>query len=48
MSEQELLLADLLQEQRRTNKLLMALIEALSDDDHDDQPTRNYLDGSPV
>lgn len=45
----ELLLEGILEEQRKTNQLLMMLIEALSEEeeDPDAQPMR-YMDGSPV
>jgi len=50
MTEQaESLLAELLNEQRQTNQLLMMLIEALAQESEepDAQPGR-YLDGSPA
>ncbi|WP_349573112.1 hypothetical protein [Azotobacter salinestris] len=45
----ESLLEQLLLEQRRTNQLLLILIEALgeSESDPDAEPT-TYMDGSPV
>lgn len=45
----ELLLEGLLEEQRKTNQLLMMLIEALSEEeeDPDAQPAR-YMDGSAI
>lgn len=39
-------LADILSEQRKTNQLLLALIEALADEQGSDQPTVD-LDGNP-
>ena len=45
----ESLLVQMLEEQRRTNQLLLMLIEALSQDDsdHDAEPL-TYMNGSPV
>ena len=50
MSEHaESLLAQMLEEQRQTNQLLLMLIEALSEDSADpDAEPRTYMDGSPV
>lgn len=50
MSErEESLLEQLLQEQRKTNQLLLMLIEALSQEDGDpDAEPLTYMDGSPV
>lgn len=49
MNEHERLLAELLQEQKRTNQLLAILIEALADDDPDkDRQPQTYIDGTPV
>lgn len=50
MSEpEESLLAQILEEQRKTNQLLLMLIEAMGQEeaDPDDEPTR-YMDGSRV
>lgn len=44
----ELLLEDLLAEQQKTNKLLGMLIEALADEQVDDEQVATiYLDGTP-
>lgn len=50
MSEHaELLLSQLLAEQRKTNELLRLLIEAMGDVDPDpDDEIALYMDGSPV
>ncbi len=45
----ESLLSQMLEEQRKTNELLMMLIQALADEGEDveDQQPPCYLDGSP-
>jgi hypothetical protein len=45
----ELLLLQMLEEQRKANQLLLSLIEALGEGepDPDDEPVR-YMDGTPV
>lgn len=49
MKDQEgLLLAEILEEQRKTNQLLMILIEALAEGEGDlDAEPLTYMDGSP-
>lgn len=49
MSEpEESLLAQLLEEQRKTNQLLLMLIEAMGEEtDPDEEPAR-YMDGTPA
>ena len=49
MSEpEESLLTQLLEEQRKTNQLLLMLIEAMGEEaDPDDEPAR-YMDGTPA
>ena len=45
----ESLLTQILEEQRRTNQLLLMLIEALSQDDSDpDAEPLTYMNGTPV
>ena len=45
----ELLLTQLLEEQRKTNQLLLTLIEALGEEEADpDAEPRTYMDGSRV
>ena len=45
----ESLLLQMLEEQRRTNKILLMLVEALSQDDSNpDAEPVTYLDGSPA
>ena len=50
MSESiESLLQRILDEQRKTNQLLMLLVETLADEaDVDNQETGTYLDGTPT
>lgn len=50
MSERaESLLAELLEEQRRTNELLLLLIQALAEEGQDpDAMPPTYMDGTPV
>ena len=45
----ETLLQEIRDEQRKTNELLMMLVEAMAEDDGDmdAEPTR-YMDGTPV
>ena len=46
----EELLSQMLQEQRKTNELLMLLVEAMAEEDEEDpdsEPMR-YMDGTPV
>ena len=45
----ESLLAQILEEQRQTNQLLLMLIEAMGEEDSgpDDEPV-TYMDGTPV
>ncbi|MDV7781962.1 hypothetical protein R4J70_18440 [Pseudomonas aeruginosa] len=47
--EVRIILRDLLDEQRKTNQLLLLLIQALAEDgeDPDAMPT-SYLDGTPI
>lgn len=47
--QDESLLAQILQEQRKTNQLLLLLIEAMGEEDAgpDDEPV-TYMDGTPV
>lgn len=46
---QESLLCRMLEEQRRTNQLLVMLIEALGDEGEDpDAQLATYMDGTPV
>lgn len=48
MNEREALLA-LLEEQRKTNHLLLMLIQAMGEDEQDpDAMPLTYMDGSPV
>ncbi|WP_312288808.1 hypothetical protein [Stutzerimonas nitrititolerans] len=45
----ESLLNQILEEQRKTNQILLVLIEALGQEDADpDAEPRVYMDGSPV
>lgn len=47
--QDESLLAQILQEQRQTNQLLLMLIEAMGEEGGDeDQEPQAYLDGSPL
>lgn len=49
MTEQSELLADILDEQRKTNKLLMLLVETLAEEaDEDERESQHYLDGTPT
>ena len=44
----ESLLTQILEEQRKTNQLLLMLVEALSEEtEHDDEPS-TYMDGTKV
>lgn len=49
MTEQEALLTQIVEEQRKTNQLLLMLVEslALEDEQDEDAPVR-YMDGRPV
>ncbi|MGA4640555.1 hypothetical protein ACQKC8_12370 [Stutzerimonas stutzeri] len=44
----ESLLIQLLEEQRKTNKLLLMLIEAMGDEGSDDAEPVRYMDGTPA
>lgn len=44
----ESLLTQLLEEQRKTNQLLLMLVEALSQEADQDEEPRTYMDGSRV
>ena len=44
----EQLLAQLLVEQRKTNRLLLMLVEALSEESEQDEESRFHLDGTPI
>ncbi|MEX5450936.1 hypothetical protein [Stutzerimonas stutzeri] len=44
----ESLLIQLLEEQRKTNKLLLMLVEALSEETEQDEEPSTYMDGSRV
>jgi len=44
----ESLLTQILEEQRKTNQLLMMLVEALSEETEQDEEPRTYMDGSRV
>lgn len=47
--QDESLLAQILQEQRQTNQLLLMLIEAMGEEDSDpDDEPGTYMDGTPV
>ena len=50
MTEQsELLLQSILEEQRKTNQLLMLLVETLADEaEQDERESGVYLDGTPT
>lgn len=51
MSEHAELLAAMLEEQRRTNQLLTALVNLMLDSDEEDEGEAipsTYLDGSPI
>lgn len=49
MKEQSELLHAILEEQRKTNQLLMLLVQTLADEaDVDNQETGVYLDGTPT
>lgn len=55
MNEQARLLADLIDEQKKTNQILLmlsqsitALVEALADEHDPDQEPRTYLNGQPL
>ena len=38
----------ILEEQRKTNELLVLLIDALADEQDEDAPPARYLDGTPA
>lgn len=42
------LLENLLEEQRKTNQLLVMLVQALADESDDDAEPQTYMDGTPV
>lgn len=42
------LLSQILEEQRKTNELLLMLIQAMAEDQDQDQQVSTYMDGSPV
>lgn len=42
------LLRALLDEQRKTNELLVMLIEAMADEQGEDTPPRTHMDGTPA
>ena len=44
----EQLLAQMLEEQRKTNRLLLMLVEALSEESEQDEESRFHLDGTPI
>ena len=44
----ESLLTQLLEEQRKTNRLLLMLVEALSEESEQDEEPRTYMDGTKV
>ena len=44
----ESLLTQLLEEQRKTNQLLLMLVEALSEEADPDEEPRTYMDGTRV
>ena len=44
----ESLLTQLLEEQRKTNQLLLMLVEALSEESEQDEEPSTYMDGSRV
>ena len=44
----ESLLIQLLEEQRKTNQLLLMLVEALSEETEQDEEPSTYMDGSRV
>lgn len=44
----ESLLTQLLEEQRKTNQLLLMLVEALSEEAEQDEEPSTYMDGSRV
>lgn len=49
MSERvESLLIQMLEEQRKTNQLLLMLVEALSEESEQDEEPSTYMDGSRV
>lgn len=49
MSEHvESLLTQILEEQRKTNQLMLMLVEALSEESEQDEQPRTYMDGSRV
>lgn len=49
MTEQSELLAAILDEQRKTNQLLMLLVETLAEEaDEDEREPGVYLDGTPT
>lgn len=44
----ESLLTQLLEEQRKTNQLLLMLVEALGEESEQDEEPVTYMDGRPV
>ena len=48
MTEQEALLTQILEEQRKTNQLLLMLIEAMGEEAERDEEPSTYMDGSKV
>ena len=48
MTEQSELLAAILDEQRKTNQLLMLLVETLAEEADDEREPGVYLDGTPT
>lgn len=44
----ESLLTQILEEQRKTNRLLLMLVEALSEESEQDEEPSTYMDGSRV
>ena len=44
----ESLLTQLLEEQHKTNRLLLMLVEALSEEREQDEEPRTYMDGTKV
>ena len=44
----ESLLTQILEEQRKTNQLLLMLVEALSEETEQDEEPARYMDGTPA
>ncbi|EXF45257.1 hypothetical protein BAY1663_02336 [Pseudomonas sp. BAY1663] len=44
----ESLLTQILEEQRKTNELLLMLIQGMAEDQDPEQASSTYMDGSPV